>query len=162
MMNRGYVWIVTDGLGNMLNSFDSSVIESMQGVLGVKSYVSRTKKFDDFEARWKRKFIQDNPTLAGINLNALGLWAYDVTTALAMAVEQVGNLGFDMSNVSVLVKELTTSSSSSPKLKHSSLYVLPRAANRRSRPTLTVGMVVSRTYDCNHVGLNGDGFCVRF
>ncbi|KAI9088359.1 hypothetical protein K1719_029808 [Acacia pycnantha] len=100
MMNRGYVWIVTDGLGNMLNSFDSSVIKSMQGVLGVKSYVSRTTFFDDFEARWKRKFIQDNPTLAGINLNALGLWAYDATTALAMAVQQVGNLDFDMSNVS--------------------------------------------------------------
>ncbi|KAK4277271.1 hypothetical protein QN277_015289 [Acacia crassicarpa] len=100
MMNRGYVWIVTTGLGNMLNSFESPVIESMQGVLAVKSYVSRTKKLDDFEDRWKRKFIQDNPTLAGINLNALGLWAYDATTALAMAVEQVGNLGFDVSNVS--------------------------------------------------------------
>ncbi|XP_028807063.1 glutamate receptor 2.9-like [Neltuma alba] len=102
MMSKGYVWIVTDGLGNVLDSFDSSVIESMQGVLGVKSYVPKTKKLDDFEVRWKRKFIQDNPTLSGRNLKVFGLWAYDVTRALAMAVEQVGtsNLGFDMSNAS--------------------------------------------------------------
>ncbi|XP_054796823.1 glutamate receptor 2.9-like [Prosopis cineraria] len=100
MMSRGYVWIITDGLGNALNSFDSSVIESMQGVLGVKSYVPKTKKLDDFKVRWKRRFAQDNPTLASTNLNAFGLWAYDATTALAMAVEQVGtrNLGFDASN----------------------------------------------------------------
>ncbi|XP_028807062.1 glutamate receptor 2.7-like [Neltuma alba] len=102
MMNEGYVWIVTDGLGNEINSLDSSVIDSMQGVLGVRTYVPKTKRHDDFKVRWRRKFVRDNPTLVDTDLNIFGKWAYDAATALAMAVEKAGtnNLGFDMSNAS--------------------------------------------------------------
>lgn len=38
MMSEGYVWIVTDGIGNFLSSMDPSVIDSMQGVLGVENF----------------------------------------------------------------------------------------------------------------------------
>ncbi|MED6111787.1 hypothetical protein PIB30_055569 [Stylosanthes scabra] len=89
MMDQGYVWIVTDGMANFFNSLDSSIMESMEGVLGVKPYIPRTKQLRDFRARWKRHFLRDNPTLVDINLNALGIWAYDATTALAMAVEKL-------------------------------------------------------------------------
>ncbi|MED6124388.1 hypothetical protein PIB30_058486 [Stylosanthes scabra] len=85
MMDQGYVWILTDGMANFFNSLDSSVMESMEGVLGVRPYIPRTKQLLDFRARWKRHFLRDNPTLVDINLNALGIWAYDATTALAMA-----------------------------------------------------------------------------
>ncbi|KAF5936533.1 hypothetical protein HYC85_027662 [Camellia sinensis] len=37
MMSEGYVWIIADGITNSLNFFDSSIIiDSMQGVIGVK------------------------------------------------------------------------------------------------------------------------------
>ncbi|KAK4277273.1 hypothetical protein QN277_015291 [Acacia crassicarpa] len=100
MMNFGYVWIVTDGLGNEVNSLGSSVIDSMQGVLGVRTYVPKTERHDDFKVRWRRKFVKDNPTLVHTDLNVFGNWAYDAATALAMAVEKAGakNLGFDMRN----------------------------------------------------------------
>ncbi|QHO16689.1 glutamate receptor 2.2-like [Arachis hypogaea] len=109
MMDQGYVWIVTDGMANFFNSLDSSIMESMEGVLGVRPYIPRTKQFLDFRARWKRQFLRDNPTLVDINLNAFGIWAYDATTALAMAVEKLDstlsgftNVGKNSSNVTDL------------------------------------------------------------
>ncbi|CAI0438638.1 unnamed protein product [Linum tenue] len=81
MMSPGYVWIVTDGITGFLNSIDSSVLESMQGVLGVKPHVPRTKEVLEFRSRWKRKFQRDHP---------YGLWAYDATVALATAIEKAG------------------------------------------------------------------------
>ncbi|KAK7351329.1 hypothetical protein VNO77_10697 [Canavalia gladiata] len=102
MMSQGYVWFVTNSMANFFSSLSSSVMESMEGVLGVRPYIPRTKKLDDFKVRWKRKFVLDNPTLVDTNLNVFGIWAYDATTALAMAVEKVGatNFGFGVSNAS--------------------------------------------------------------
>lgn len=94
MMGQDYVWIVTDGIANFFNSLDSSEIELMEGVLGVRPYIPRTKELDDFKVRWKRKFLRDNPTLVDTNLNVYGIWAYDATTALAMAVEKVGTTNY--------------------------------------------------------------------
>jgi ionotropic glutamate receptor len=79
-----------DSMANLFNSFDFNVKESMEGVLGVRTYIPKTNKLDDFRVRWKRKFITDNPTLVDINLNIFGIWAYDATIALAMAIEKVG------------------------------------------------------------------------
>ncbi|WJX35443.1 hypothetical protein P8452_23433 [Trifolium repens] len=90
MMGQGYVWIVTDSMGNLLNSLDFNVKESMEGILAIRTYIPKTKKLDDFRARWKMKFLSDNPTLYDTNLNIFGIWAYDATIALTMAIEKVG------------------------------------------------------------------------
>ncbi|KAK0570472.1 hypothetical protein LWI29_001734 [Acer saccharum] len=97
MMEEGFVWIVTDGLADFFDTFEQSVIDSMQGVLGVRPNVPRTKKLESFRVRWKRKFQQENPDIVDAKLNIFGLLAYDVTVALAMAVEKsgVGNFKFD-------------------------------------------------------------------
>ncbi|KAK1549619.1 hypothetical protein Q3G72_004940 [Acer saccharum] len=97
MMEEGFVWIVTDGLADFFNTLEQSVIDSMQGVLGVRPYVPRTKKLENFRVRWKRKFQQENPDIIDAKLNIFGLLAYDVTVALALAVEKsdVGNFRFD-------------------------------------------------------------------
>ncbi|KAJ8758795.1 hypothetical protein K2173_000516 [Erythroxylum novogranatense] len=102
MMSPGYVWIITDGLANFLSSMNLSVFDSMQGVLGVKPYVPRTKELMSFQNRFKRKFMQDNPDIVNADLNVYGFWAYDATTALAIAVEKAGtiNLGCQKPNVS--------------------------------------------------------------
>lgn len=108
MMSEEYVWIITNGMATMLNSLDASVVDAMQGVLGVKTYVPKSKRLDDFAVRWKRKFLQDNPTMVDANLNVFGLWAYDATTALAMAIEKVGNasFGFRIRNASTNLTDL--------------------------------------------------------
>ncbi|KAI5556064.1 hypothetical protein BDE02_18G009600 [Populus trichocarpa] len=101
MMSEGYVWIMTDGLtADLLSTPNSSVTDTMQGVLGIKPHVPRTKELKDFRVRWKRKFQQDNPDIIDAELNIYGLWAYDAATALAFAVEKMENFGFQKVNVS--------------------------------------------------------------
>ncbi|XP_048325572.2 glutamate receptor 2.7 [Ziziphus jujuba] len=92
MMEEGYVWIMTNGMTNNLFQLksNSSIMNSMQGTLGIKTHVPKTNKLKDFRARWKRKFRQDNPDIHDIELNVFGLWAYDAAIALARAVEEVG------------------------------------------------------------------------
>ncbi|KAA8525699.1 hypothetical protein F0562_007554 [Nyssa sinensis] len=103
MMSEGYVWIITYGITDLLSSLDASIIDSMQGVLGVKPHVPRTKEHENFRVRWKRKFQQDNPTELSAELNIFGLWAYDAATALAMPIEKVGATsigGYGKANIS--------------------------------------------------------------
>lgn len=105
MMKDGYVWIISDAMTNELNSFDSSSIDFMQGVIGVKPYVPQTDELLNFTSRWKTSFQRNNPTVSNIlPLNVFGLWAYDSATALAMAMENLVNgsnvnLDFRESNV---------------------------------------------------------------
>ncbi|KAJ8634665.1 hypothetical protein MRB53_008932 [Persea americana] len=88
MMSEGYVWIITDRVANQLDSMNASVIESMQGVLGVRPYVPKSKNLDNFKKRWNRKVVQENPNFEVMELNIFGLWAYDTVWALAKAVEE--------------------------------------------------------------------------
>ncbi|KAM7459658.1 hypothetical protein LguiA_036652 [Lonicera macranthoides] len=110
MMEEGYVWIITDGLADILSSMDPSVIDSMQGILGVKPYVPVTKQRTNFTARWKRKFQQENPSVLDAEMNVFGLWAYDAAVALAMAVEKVRptKFGFEKANISSTSTDLDT------------------------------------------------------
>ncbi|XP_038711272.1 glutamate receptor 2.8-like isoform X2 [Tripterygium wilfordii] len=91
MMSEGFVWIMTDSMTNLLSSLNNSVVDSMQGLLGVKSYVPITKELEEFQVRWKRKFQQENPAVVGVELNVFGLRAYDAVVALAMAAENAVN-----------------------------------------------------------------------
>ncbi|KAF3446140.1 hypothetical protein FNV43_RR11319 [Rhamnella rubrinervis] len=93
MMNKGYVWIMTDGITNFIDSLNSSVIDSMQGVLGVRSYFPETKLLDNFTERWKIQFQRDNPSILNAELDISGLWGYDAAFALAMTVEDVFGSG---------------------------------------------------------------------
>ncbi|CAH2060177.1 unnamed protein product, partial [Thlaspi arvense] len=84
MMDEGYVWLFTDGMMNWIQSNEpGSNLENLQGVLGVRSHVPKSKELKDFGLRWKRKFEKDVA-----KPNVFALWAYDSITALAMAVEK--------------------------------------------------------------------------
>ncbi|XP_027333498.1 glutamate receptor 2.8-like [Abrus precatorius] len=102
MMKQGYVWIMTTRMSNLLTLKNSSIIDSMQGVLGVSSYFPKTKELEDFDARWKKKFQQEYPSIVDTQINVLGLWAYDAATALAIAIEKVvlTNMRFQNTNAS--------------------------------------------------------------
>ncbi|XP_004292895.1 PREDICTED: glutamate receptor 2.2-like [Fragaria vesca subsp. vesca] len=111
MMSEGYVWISTTETLNSLKTLSSSVIHSMQGVLGVQSYIPRTIKLEELELRWKLLFQRDNPTVIDAQLDVFALWLYDAAQALAMAVEKVGSpttIGFRRSNASLHSTELET------------------------------------------------------
>ncbi|KAI6681164.1 hypothetical protein NL676_035045, partial [Syzygium grande] len=109
MMSKGYVWILTNGITDRLNLVDSSVVaSSMQGVLGIQTYVPNKQNLDNFMVRWKIKFHQDNPSVLNPTLNIFGYWAYDAAWALAMAIEEMGavNLTFQMLNASTGATDL--------------------------------------------------------
>ncbi|KAL3825959.1 hypothetical protein ACJIZ3_021988 [Penstemon smallii] len=89
MMGEGYAWIVTSGLMDLLYSLDSDVIESMEGVIGVKPLIPRSKRLGSTAKRWKKKFIHDNPNFLQAEFGLYGIWAYDALWALAMAAERV-------------------------------------------------------------------------
>ncbi|PIA28587.1 hypothetical protein AQUCO_06800033v1 [Aquilegia coerulea] len=95
MMTEGYVWIVTTGLMNVLESLEPTVIDSMQGVVGVTPYIPKSRSLNNFIKRWKRKFLEDNPDVENVEMISYGLWAYDTVWALARAAERVGNIKSD-------------------------------------------------------------------
>ncbi|KAL3745663.1 hypothetical protein ACJRO7_014736 [Eucalyptus globulus] len=109
MMSEGYVWILTNGITDRLSSVVSSVVtSSMQGVLGIQTYIPNTPNLDNFMFRWKMKFQQDNPSILNPTLNIFGYRAYDATRALAMAIEEMGatNFTFQMLNASTNATDL--------------------------------------------------------
>ncbi|XP_062198782.1 glutamate receptor 2.8-like [Phragmites australis] len=90
MMTKGYVWIMTDGVTSLIESLNPSVVESMNGALGVEFYVPKSKELNNFTARWNMRFQNDNPTDQPLKLSTFGLWGYDTIWAVAQAAEKVG------------------------------------------------------------------------
>ncbi|CAA0371084.1 unnamed protein product [Arabidopsis thaliana] len=92
LMKPGYVWILTSGVTDELSLVDEAGIEAMEGVLGVKTYIRKSNDLEKFRACWRKKF-------PGMDLNVYGLWAYDATIALAIAIEEAGTDNMTFSNV---------------------------------------------------------------
>ncbi|CAH2073091.1 unnamed protein product [Thlaspi arvense] len=88
MTSQGYVWIVTNGIADLTSLMGQSSLEDMHGVLGVKTYFSRSKELSYLEARWRKRF-------GGEELNNFGCWAYDAATALAKSIEEISNVSFN-------------------------------------------------------------------
>ena len=159
MMKQGYVWILTNKVANFLSSFDSSVIASMQGVLGIKTYVPETKELEDFRAQWKKQFQQKNPTTYDFELNVFGLWAYDAVKALAIAVEKVWtNDNSAFRNVTLYSGNFTGFeigvSQNGPKL-HKALSEV-RFKGLAGNFSLVNGQLPSTTYEIINVNTNGE------
>ncbi|KAI9191229.1 hypothetical protein LWI28_005437 [Acer negundo] len=94
MMSEGYAWLITASLSNSLKAMDSEIVDSMEGVLGIRSHVPESKHLKSFNIRWKRNLHLMNPNSSVTEHNNFGLWAYDTIWALAMAVERIGGTDF--------------------------------------------------------------------
>ncbi|KZV26724.1 glutamate receptor 2.8-like [Dorcoceras hygrometricum] len=91
MISAGYAWIVTSGLTDLFHLMDYEVVESMQGLLGVKPQVPNSKQLRSFSGRWIRTFLREYPDMkVSDETSVFGLWGYDTLWALAMAAETVG------------------------------------------------------------------------
>ncbi|KAG8056829.1 hypothetical protein GUJ93_ZPchr0002g23150 [Zizania palustris] len=88
MMSKGAVWIITDGLTNLIDSLNPSVVEAMSGVLGVEFYVPKSTELDSFTKRWYMRSRIDHPNDPTMKLSIFGLWAYDTIWAVARAAEK--------------------------------------------------------------------------
>ncbi|KAJ4719192.1 Glutamate receptor [Melia azedarach] len=77
MMTKGYAWIVTETTMSFLHSMDSSVVESMEGVLGMKHYIPASRELYNFTLRWRMKMFNDHPNAEVLELDVHGILAYD-------------------------------------------------------------------------------------
>ncbi|CAL9234776.1 unnamed protein product [Arabidopsis halleri] len=109
MMEEGYVWLLTNGMTNMMRHNDHGrSLEAMHGVLGLRSHVPKTKELKGFGLRWKKKFEKENPMMGNdTELNVFALWAYDSITALAMSVEKANTKSVRYDNPIALANRRT-------------------------------------------------------
>ncbi|KAJ0051727.1 hypothetical protein Pint_03115 [Pistacia integerrima] len=90
MMKKGYAWILTVNSMNMNHLHSTSsfeVMDSMQGVIGLKSYVPPSKELHNFTSRWRKKFLLETD-MEVMELTPFCILAYDVGWVLAKAIER--------------------------------------------------------------------------
>ncbi|KAL0438725.1 UNVERIFIED_CONTAM: Glutamate receptor 2.5 [Sesamum latifolium] len=89
MMTKGYVWIVSDEIANLLDSVESSVILNMQGVLGLKTdYADTTGYYKEFKSKFRRKYSLKYPTEEeNSSPSVYSFRAYDAVSALVKAFQ---------------------------------------------------------------------------
>ncbi|KAG2635163.1 glutamate receptor 2.9-like isoform X4 [Panicum virgatum] len=93
MLAYGYAWIITDSVGNMFSTLDENIINSMQGVLGVRPYVPQSDKLLAFPALFLSRYRQQNQAMPDpASPNIFHLWAYDTAWAIATALRKAGPL----------------------------------------------------------------------
>ncbi|XP_011623931.1 glutamate receptor 2.7 [Amborella trichopoda] len=91
MMSKDYAWIITDGLAVLLNSMNSTVIASMEGLIGVKAHIPESEALSDLSRRWRSQFKMEYPNeTQTVDMNIYALRAYDAAWGLALAVEKCG------------------------------------------------------------------------
>ncbi|XP_010469991.1 PREDICTED: glutamate receptor 2.8-like [Camelina sativa] len=107
MMAEGYVWLMTNGMTHRMRHIDHGrSLNAIDGVLGVRSYVPKSKKLEDFRLRWKKRFEKENQSMR-YDVNVFALWAYDSITALAMAVENTTLKDLQYDNVNTSTNNMT-------------------------------------------------------
>uniref|UniRef100_A0A1D1XCH3 Glutamate receptor n=1 Tax=Anthurium amnicola TaxID=1678845 RepID=A0A1D1XCH3_9ARAE len=90
MMGKGYAWVTTGAIADHLDSANSSVMASMQGVIGIKSYFPRASAaYADLSKKFQRKFTIEYPGELIPELSINGLQAYDAVWAVADAMRKL-------------------------------------------------------------------------
>ncbi|KAF9666596.1 hypothetical protein SADUNF_Sadunf16G0245200 [Salix dunnii] len=86
MMEKDYVWITTHHITSLVHSINASTISSMQGVVGVKSYLSETEqRFQDFSSRFRKRFRRENSEEENNEPGIYAVQAYDAIWTVARA-----------------------------------------------------------------------------
>jgi glutamate receptor, ionotropic, plant len=88
MISKGSVWIITDRVANLIDSLNPSVVEAMNGVLGIEFYVPESTRLDNFTMRWYMRSRNDHPNDPTLKLSVFGLLGYDTIWAVAQAAEK--------------------------------------------------------------------------
>ncbi|CAH8362090.1 unnamed protein product [Eruca vesicaria subsp. sativa] len=89
MMSQGFAWILTAKSMNTFNhDVDDLVKESMEGVVGFRSYIPKSKELHNFTSRWRKSLSNEDDVVSEITqLSISGVWAHDVAWALARSAE---------------------------------------------------------------------------
>lgn len=90
MMDNGYVWIATDWLSSVLDSWPpltADTIEKIQGVLTLRLHTEDSTRKRAFVSRWNN--VTSKMKLGSlVGLNAYGFYAYDTVLMIAHAINR--------------------------------------------------------------------------
>lgn len=95
MMQKGYVWIITDTIASLVHSINASTISSsMQGIVGVKSYFNETTDhFNEFRCKFRRKFMSEHPDEEKTEPGIYAVNAYNAACAAAIGYARGNPIG---------------------------------------------------------------------
>ena len=83
-------WIIPDSITSLLDSVNNSVISSMEGTLGIKTYYSEgSSKYQDFHAQFRRIFRTEYPEEDNSEPGIFALRAYDSIRIVIQAIERM-------------------------------------------------------------------------
>ncbi|CAK7350079.1 unnamed protein product [Dovyalis caffra] len=89
MMKKDYVWITTDPITSLIHSINASVISSMQGILGVRSYFPRMgQQFENFNKRFRTSFSRKYPLEEKNEPGIYAVQAYDAMWTITQALNK--------------------------------------------------------------------------
>ncbi|KAG0499443.1 hypothetical protein HPP92_004134 [Vanilla planifolia] len=98
MMTNDFVWLATDWLSTILDTFElnkASQLNYLQGVVGFQHYIPQSAQKNAFESRWNK--LHRNG-VASSKLNTYAFYAYDTVWAVAYAINDFlassGNITF--------------------------------------------------------------------
>ncbi|KAF5473007.1 hypothetical protein F2P56_009658 [Juglans regia] len=94
LVGRDSVWIISDSIMNLLDSINNSVISSMEGALGIKTYDSEkvgNSEYQDFYPQFRKifrtEYLEEDNSGPGI----YALRAYDSIRLVTKAIERMAN-----------------------------------------------------------------------
>jgi len=92
MMKKDYVWITTDPFTSLVHSINASVISSMKGILGVRSYYPKMgQHFENFHQRFRTRFTRKYPREEKKEPGIYAVQAYDAMRTIALGLNKTGS-----------------------------------------------------------------------
>jgi ABC-type branched-subunit amino acid transport system substrate-binding protein len=84
-------WIIPESITSLLDSVNNSVISSMEGALGIKTYYSEegSSDYKDFHAQFRKIFRTEYPEEDNSDPGIFALRAYDSIRIVIQAIERM-------------------------------------------------------------------------
>ncbi|KAJ6377258.1 hypothetical protein OIU76_026264 [Salix suchowensis] len=91
LVGNDSVWIVANSITSFLDSLNNSVISSMEGTLGIKTYYSSNSSVKKFEALFQKTFKSEYVDEDNFQPGIQALRAYDSIGVITQAIEKLGS-----------------------------------------------------------------------
>lgn len=89
MMEKGYVWITTSLITDLLHTVNSSTFITMEGVVGIgSSFPDTGSQFQDFSTKFQTKFKIEQPEEQNNMPGIFAVQAYDATWVAALILSE--------------------------------------------------------------------------
>ncbi|MBA0569618.1 hypothetical protein Golob_003337 [Gossypium lobatum] len=100
-MGRDSAWIITDKITTYLDSFNTSIISSMAGVLGIKTYYTEnSSEYESFYGQFKQVFRKKYEDEDNFEPGIYALKAYDAIQIITKAMEGMINTNISSKQLS--------------------------------------------------------------